>query len=127
MIFTASLPPACVGAIDMALDLMIAEPERREKLLANSAKMLKEFKRLGFNTNNSQSPIIPLTVGADETAFKMWRKLFDAGVFASPVITPAVPEGQAIIRTSYMATHTDENLDFILDKFAKIGKELGVI
>jgi 8-amino-7-oxononanoate synthase len=127
LIFTASLPPACVGAIDMALDLLIAEPERRTTLFKNSTKMLNEFKRLGFKVNNSVSPIIPLTVGPDEIAFKMWRKLFDAGVFASPVITPAVPEGQAIIRTSYMSTHTDEHLDFMLDKFAKIGKELGVI
>jgi 8-amino-7-oxononanoate synthase len=126
-IFTASLPPACVGAIDMALDLVILEPQRREKLMANANKMLKEFKRLGFKTNKSQSPIIPLTVGADEIAFKMWRKLFDEGVFTSPVVRPAVPEGQAIIRTSYMATHTDEHLNFILEKFEKIGKELGVI
>jgi 8-amino-7-oxononanoate synthase len=127
LIFTASLPPACVGAIDKALDLVEQEPERRVTLFKNAEKMLKEFKRLGFNTNNSQSPIIPLTVGADETAFKMWRKLFDAGIFASPVITPAVPEGQAIVRTSFMATHTDEHLNFILEKFEKIGKELSVI
>jgi len=126
-IFTASLPPACAGAIDMSLDLIIQEPQRREKLMANANKMLKEFKRLGFKTNKSQSPIIPLTVGADEIAFKMWRKLFDEGVFASPVVRPAVPEGQAIIRTSYMATHTDEHLNFILEKFEKIGKELSVI
>ncbi|MDR2771999.1 MAG: aminotransferase class I/II-fold pyridoxal phosphate-dependent enzyme [Elusimicrobiota bacterium] len=128
LIFTASLPPACVGAIDMALDLIVQEPQRRAKLFENSNKMLREFKKLGFNTSNSSaSPIIPITVGTDETAFKMWRRLFDEGVFASPVITPAVPAGQAIIRTSYMATHTDEHLDFMLDKFEKIGKKLGII
>jgi 7-keto-8-aminopelargonate synthetase-like enzyme len=127
MIFTASLPAACVGAIDMALDLMIEEPERRTKLMKNAEKMLKEFKLLGFNTNNSQSPIIPLTVGKNEVAFKMWRMLFDEGVFASPVVSPGVPEGHAIIRTSYMATHTDEQLDFILDKFKKVGSRLGII
>jgi len=127
MIFTASLPPACVGAIDVALDLILQEPERRTKLMKNAERMKKEFQLLGYNTNHSQSPIIPLTVGSDITAFKMWRMLFDEGVFASPVVTPAVPEGQAIIRTSYMATHTDEHLDFILEKFKKIGKELGVI
>lgn len=82
---------------------------------------------MGYETNHSQSPIIPLTVGSDLVAFKMWRMLFEEGVFASPVVTPAVPEGQAIIRTSYMATHTDEHLDFILDKFSKVGKALGVI
>ncbi|MCL2485675.1 MAG: aminotransferase class I/II-fold pyridoxal phosphate-dependent enzyme [Endomicrobia bacterium] len=127
MIFTASLPPACVGAIDAAMDIMIAEPERRTKVMANANKMKKELQAMGYNTNHSESPIIPLTVGADIIAFKMWKMLFDEGVFTSPVVTPAVPEGQAIIRTSYMATHTDEHLDFILDKFSKVGKALGVI
>ena len=127
MMFTASLPPACVGAIDAAIDLMVAEPERRVKLMENASKMKKAFESMGYDTNHSQSPIIPLTVGSDLVAFKMWRMLFDEGVFASPVVTPAVPEGQAIIRTSYMATHTDEHLNFILEKFEKIGKILGVI
>ncbi|MDR1195630.1 MAG: aminotransferase class I/II-fold pyridoxal phosphate-dependent enzyme [Endomicrobium sp.] len=127
MIFTASLPPACVGAIDAAMDLVVQEPERRKKLMENSKKMKAAFQSMGYETNNSESPIIPLTVGSDLTVFKMWRMLFDEGVFASPVVTPAVPEGQAIIRTSYMATHTDEHLDFILDKFSKVGKALGVI
>jgi len=127
MIFTASLPPACVGAIDMAIDLMIAEPERRETLWKTSNKMKKEFQRLGFHTNLAETPIIPLTIGDDLLVFKMWRMLFDEGVFTSPVVTPAVPDGQSIIRTSFMATHTDKHLDFILDKFNKIGKKLGVI
>ncbi|MDR3195424.1 MAG: pyridoxal phosphate-dependent aminotransferase family protein [Endomicrobium sp.] len=127
MIFTASLPPACVGAIDIALDLVIAEPERRIKLMQTASKIKEEFKAMGYNVNNSQSPIIPLTVGNDLVAFKMWRMLFDEGIFASPVVTPAVPEGQSIIRTSYMATHTDDHLNFILEKFRKVGKRLGVI
>jgi 8-amino-7-oxononanoate synthase len=127
MIFTASLPPACVGAIDAALDLVVGEPDRRTKLVNTAKKMKEEFKSMGYNVNNSQSPIIPLTVGNDLVAFKMWRMLFDEGIFASPVVTPAVPEGQAIIRTSYMATHKDEHLNFILDKFKKVGKHLGVI
>jgi 8-amino-7-oxononanoate synthase len=127
IIFTASLPPACVGAIDVSLDLIQQEPERRVKLMNTAKKMKEAFKSLGFNTNNSESPIIPLTVGTDIVAFKMWRMLFDEGVFASPVVTPAVPEGQAIIRTSYMATHTDEHLSFILEKFKKVGKTCSVI
>ena len=127
MIFTASLPPACVGAIDATLDLVVAEPERRIRLIDISNKMKDAFKSMGYDTNNSQSPIIPLTVGEAMVAFKMWRMLFDEGVFASPVVTPAVPEGQAIIRTSYMATHSDSDLNFILEKFKKIGKELGII
>ena len=127
MIFTASLPPACVGAIDAALDLLVAEPERRISLMKTANKMNAAFKAMGYDTNKSETPIIPITVGDDLTAFKMWRMLFDEGVFASPVVTPAVPEGQAIIRTSYMATHTDNHLNFILEKFEKAGKALGII
>jgi 8-amino-7-oxononanoate synthase len=127
MIFTASLPPACVGAIDVALDLIVNEPERRTKLIKISKKMKCAFESMGYNTNNSSSPIIPLTVGSNLVAFKMWRMLFDEDVFASPVTTPAVPDGQAIIRTSYMATHLESHLDFVLDKFNKVGKKLGII
>ncbi|MDR1122583.1 MAG: pyridoxal phosphate-dependent aminotransferase family protein [Endomicrobium sp.] len=127
MIFTASLPPACVGAIDAALDLITVETDRRAKLIQTASKMKEEFKAMGYNVNNSQSPIIPLTVGSDLIAFKMWRMLFDEGIFASPIVTPAVPEGQSIIRTSYMSTHTDNHLNFILDKFKKVGKHFGII
>lgn len=127
IIFTASLPPACVGAIDASLDLIQQEPERRVRLMLIAKKMKKAFMSLGFDTGASESPIIPITVGDDMVAFKMWRMLFDEGVFSSPVVTPAVPEGQAIIRTSYMATHADEHLNFILEKFKKVGKACGVI
>lgn len=127
LIFTASLPPACVGAIDVALDILQNEPERREKLWRNTNKMKEGFHSMGFDTRTSESPIIPITVGEDMVAFKMCRMLFDEGVFTSPVVSPAVPEGQAIIRTSYMATHTDEHLEFILDKFEKVAKQLGII
>lgn len=127
LIFTASLPPACVAAIDCAMDIIEQEPERREKLWKNTNKMKEAFQSLGFDTGTSASPIIPLTVGDDMKAFQMWRMLFDEGVFASPVVSPAVPEGHAIMRTSYMATHTDRQLDFVLDKFEKVGQQLGII
>ncbi|MDR0401566.1 MAG: pyridoxal phosphate-dependent aminotransferase family protein [Endomicrobium sp.] len=127
MIFTASLPPACVGAIDAALDLVVAEPERRNRLIEISKRMKSDFQSIGYNTGHSQSPIIPLVVGSDLIAFKMWRMLFDEGVFASPVVTPAVKDGQSIIRTSYMSTHSDDNLNFILEKFEKIGKKLNIL
>jgi len=127
MIFTASLPPACVGAIDAALDLVVTETERRERLMEISKKMKSAFQSMGYDTGHSQSPIIPLVVGSDSVAFKMWRMLFDEGVFASPVVTPAVQEGHSIIRTSYMATHSDDNLNFILEKFEKVGKQLNIL
>jgi len=80
---------------------------------------------MGLDTGTSESPIIPITVGDDMKAFHMCRMLFDEGVFTSPVVSPAV--SQAIIRTSYMATHTDAHLEFILDKFEKVSKEVGLI
>lgn len=127
LIFTASLPPGQVAAIAASLDVMQEEPERREKLWKNARKMLAGFKSLGFNTHDSETPIIPIMVGDDMKAFQMWRMLYDEGVFASPIVSPAVPEGQALIRTSYMAIHTDRHLDRVLDAFEKTGKQLGVI
>ncbi|OGS21480.1 MAG: 8-amino-7-oxononanoate synthase [Elusimicrobia bacterium RIFOXYA2_FULL_39_19] len=127
LIFTASLPPAQVAAIDASLDVMQEEPERREKLWENTHKMLDGFKSLGFNTKDSETPIIPIHVGDDMKAFQMWRMLYDEGVFCSPVVSPAVPEGEALIRTSYMTLHEDRHLDHVLNSFEKIGKQLGII
>ncbi|MFH0806866.1 MAG: pyridoxal phosphate-dependent aminotransferase family protein [Elusimicrobiota bacterium] len=127
LIFTASLPAAQVAAIDASLDIIQQEPERREKLWENTRKMLDGFKALGFNTKDSTTPIIPIHVGDNMKALQMWRLLYDEGVFCSPVISPAVPEGEAIIRTSYMAIHTDEHLDRVLNAFEKVGKHMGII
>ena len=127
LIFTASLPPAQVAAIDASLDIIAQEPERRLRLWKNTRIMNEGFKALGFDLRTSESPIIPVTVGENMKAFQMWRMLFDMGVFTSPVVSPAVPENQAIIRTSFMATHTDEHLEIILDAFEKVGKQLGII
>ncbi|MFH2069991.1 MAG: aminotransferase class I/II-fold pyridoxal phosphate-dependent enzyme [Elusimicrobiota bacterium] len=127
LIFTASLPPGQVAAIDASLDILHEEPERITLLWKNTKKMKTCFGQMGFDTKESQSPIIPITVGDDLKAFQMWRILFDDGVFTSPVVSPAVPEGQAIIRTSYMAIHTDEHLDHVLNAFEKAGKQLGII
>ncbi len=128
LIFTAALPPAQVAAISAALDVIQEEPERRKRLWEITNKMLKGFKELGFNTRNSQTPIIPILVGGGEQGvLTFWRMLYDEGVFASPVLPPAVPEGEELIRTSYMAIHTDEQLEFILEKFAKVGRKLGII
>lgn len=128
LIFTAALPPAQVAAISAALDIIQEEPERRKRLWEITNKMLKGFKELGFNTRNSQTPIIPILVGGGlQKVFSFWRALYDEGIFASPVLPPAVPEGEELIRTSYMAIHTDEQLEFILDKFAKVGRKFGLI
>ena len=89
--------------------------------------MSKNLKQIGFNTLNSHTPIIPLLIGDDATAFAISQKLCEEGVFVTPVVRPAVPEGCALIRTSYMASHTKEDLDYALENLEKIGKAFGVL
>ncbi len=126
-IFSASPPPASVASVSAALDIIENEPERREKLWKNTRKMLQGFKELGFEVGPSQTPIIPIVVGEDQDAFTMAMMIQEEGVFANVAVTPAVPAGRALIRTSYMATHTDEQLDRVLKAFEKVGKALGLI
>jgi len=127
LIFSASPPPASVASVRKALEIIRREPERRARLWENTAYMLREFTALGFDTGDSGSPVIPLVVGEDATAFTMTMRLAEKGVFANPVVSPAVPPGRAMIRTSYMATHTREHLDRALEVFAEVGREMGVI
>lgn len=127
LIFSASPPPASIAAVSAAIDIIESEPERIERLWKNTRKMLKGFKELGFEVGPSETPIIPIIVGDNETAFKMAMMLQDEGVFANVAVSPAVPDGKALIRTSYMATHTDEHLDRVLEAFKKVGKALGLI
>jgi 8-amino-7-oxononanoate synthase len=127
LIFSASPPPASVAAVSAAIDIIDNEPERIEKLWKNTRKMLKGLKDLGFQVGPSETPIIPVFVGANETAFKMGMMLQEEGVFANVAVSPAVPEGKALIRTSYMANHTEEQLDLVLAAFEKTGRTLGLI
>lgn len=127
LIFSASIPPSNAAAALAALRIMRDEPERVERLTAVAEKMRKGFTDLGFNIGSSETPVIPIIVGEDMKTFIFWRKLLDAGVYVNAVISPATPPGRQLLRTSYMATHTDEQLDQVLDIFAEVGKELGVI
>lgn len=127
LIFSASPPPAAVATVIAALDILQKEPERRERLWAHYHKMKNSFDDMGFNTGLSQTPIIPIILGDDTKTFTFWRRLFEEGIFSNPIISPAVPAGQSLIRTSYMATHTDKELDFVLDVFYKVGKEMKLI
>ncbi len=127
LIFSASPPPASVASVIAALDIIDREPERRERLWHNTNKMMKAFKQMGFDSGVSETPIIPLVMGEMEMAFMMWKTLKEQGVFVNPVVPPAVQQGRCMIRTSYMATHTDAMLDRALDIFEKAGKKLGVI
>ncbi len=127
LIFSASMPPAAVAGVREALRIIRTEPERRERLWENTRKMHEGFRALGFDIGLTETPIIPINIGDDMDCFKFWKSLSKAGIFANPIIPPAVPPGQALIRTSYTATHTDEELDKVLDIFGSVGRELGVI
>jgi 8-amino-7-oxononanoate synthase len=127
LIFSASMPPSAVATVLACLDIIESEPERLEKLWKNAKKMREGFKSLGFNTGHSETPIIPIIIGSDDHCFGFWKLLFENGVFANPTVSPAVPPGEALIRTSYMATHTDEELDQVLDIFSRLGKQFGII
>jgi len=127
LIFSASPTPAAVAAAIAALDLMLENPHLIDKLIKNCDKMRKGFSKLGFKIIDGQTGVVPVIIGDDMNTFIFWRKLFDAGVFVNAFISPGVPPGMQMLRTSYMATHEDEHLDKILEIFEKIGKELGVI
>ena len=127
LIFSASMPPSAVASVLKALEILENEPERIQKLWDNANKMKKGFDDMGFDTGNTQSPIIPIIIRDDITTFHFWKLLFENGIFTNPVISPAVEPGRALLRTSYMATHTDEELDQVLEIFYKLGKEFGLI
>jgi 8-amino-7-oxononanoate synthase len=127
LIFTASMPPAMVGAVMATLDIMEREPEHTRRLQEIARFMVKEFKALGFNVGGAETPIIPLVIGDTEKTFTFWKTLFDNGVYANPIITPAVPPDRGMIRTSYMSVHTNEELEQILEICKKAGKLVGII
>ncbi|HOG77641.1 MAG TPA: aminotransferase class I/II-fold pyridoxal phosphate-dependent enzyme, partial [Anaerolineaceae bacterium] len=127
LIFSASIPPANTATVLAALQIMREEPERVESVIRNGDFMREGFKQLGFDTGHSCTPVIPIIIGDDELTFLTWRLLFDNGVFVNPVISPATAPGRQLLRTSYMATHTRDQLEHVLDVFAKVGKEVGLI
>jgi 8-amino-7-oxononanoate synthase len=126
-IFSASLPPSNLMAAQAALDIMETEPEHVEQLWDNGMKMLTGLNELGFNTGNTKTPIIPIIIGDVEPTLLTWKVLFERGVYTNPVISPAVPDGQGLLRTSYMATHTEEQLDRALEIMGETGKQLGLL
>ena len=127
LIFSASIPPGNAAAALASLQVMREEPERIERVNQIGERMRTGFNELGFDIGNSETPVIPILIGSDEKTFLTWKLLFDAGVFVNPVISPAVSPGRQLLRTSYMATHTDEQLDTVLEIFSRIGKQVGLI
>lgn len=127
LIFSASMPPSAVATVNAALDILKSEPERLSNLWKNADKMKKGFQEMGFNTGATKTPIIPIIIGDDLKTFYFWKLLFENGIFTNPVVSPAVEPDHSLIRTSYMATHTDDELDHVLEVFHKIGKQAGLI
>ncbi len=126
-IFSASMPPANVATVLKALEILQEEPWRLERLEEISDYMRSSLREMGFNVWTSQTPIIPVVIGEMVDCFEFWKGLFEAGVYVNAVVPPGVPRGQSLVRTSYMATHTDDHLDRILEAFRKVGIEQGLI
>jgi 8-amino-7-oxononanoate synthase len=126
-IFTAALPAMQVAATLKALEIMETEPEHREKLWENVARLRNEMNTLGFDTLGSETPIVPVLVGPDELTVLFWKALWEEGIFTTPALPPGVPTGQSLIRTSVNANHSPEQIDRLLEVFAGVGKHLGVI
>lgn len=127
LIFSASMPPSAVAACLAALDIIESEPERRKRLWEIAYRMKKGYKNMGFDIGPTKTPIIPIYIGDDMKCFQFWKMLFDEGIFTNPIISPAVSPGSQLLRTSYTATHTDEQMDRVLEVFERVGKKMGVI
>ena len=127
MIFSASLPPSLVASVSTALDIIEEEPQLRIQLWKNTHKMLHGYKALGYDTGTSETPIVPIIIKDTIKVYGMCKHLFENGVFVNPVVNPAVPPGREMLRTSYMATHTEEQLDKVLSAFEKVGRQMGLV
>jgi 8-amino-7-oxononanoate synthase len=127
LIFTASLPPANTAGVLAALEVLRTDDDRRARLWHNTRRLQQGFKDLGFDIGPSETPIVPVLIGPLDRTLLMWRRCFDAGIFTNPVVPPAVPPSQCRLRTSLMATHTDDQIDFALETIGRIGRELEVI
>ncbi|MGW7516185.1 aminotransferase class I/II-fold pyridoxal phosphate-dependent enzyme [Streptomyces sp. NPDC054796] len=127
VIFSASMPPAALAAALASLEIIQAEPERRTRAFELAARLNEGLRELGFDTGESATPIVPVHIGDAGLCGRMWQEVLDEGVFTHAVVAPAVPHGQALIRLSLQATHTEEHLDRILDAFAAAGRRLGMI
>jgi 8-amino-7-oxononanoate synthase len=127
LIFSASIPPANIAAALKSLEIIETEPDLIEGLQRKSERMRNDLVSLGFDTGESETPIIPILLGDDTKTFRLWKALFDAGVYTNAVVSPAVPPESSLLRTSIMASHCQEDLDVVLDVFEKTGRRMGII
>ncbi|MET7337582.1 aminotransferase class I/II-fold pyridoxal phosphate-dependent enzyme [Nonomuraea sp. NPDC005650] len=124
MVFTAALSPACAAAALAALEIIAAEPERRHRLRTAARRLSGELAAMGYAVVPSDRPVIAVPVGDDLLCFRLWRELFDEGVFTTAMISPGVPPGQALIRVSITAAHTEAQGERIVSAFATAGSRL---
>jgi len=127
LIFSASMSPANAAAVLAALEIMIHEPQRIAQLWRNTERMKEGLLHLGYDLGDSETPILPVYCRSLWVAFQVCKRLQDEGVFVNPVVSPAVAPGHELIRISLMATHTEKQIDFALDKLGKVGREFGLI
>ncbi len=127
LIFSASMTPASAASVLAAVDIMVSEPERISHLWEVSNYALKCFREAGFDTGKSETPIIPLFIRDDVKALMLTLNLLEDGVFVNPVVSPAVPKEDCLIRYSLMATHTKEQVDISVEKITKAAKALGIL
>jgi len=126
-IFSASLPPSVCATVLAVLDILESDPGLVRRLHSNTRFILDRLQGAGFKLKDSGTPIIPILIGDDDKAYQMAGRLEEEGVFANPVVHPAVPRGKAIIRISLMASHTEPQLAVAASMFEKVGRQLGVI
>lgn len=125
--FSSSHPPSVIATCAAAIDVMLDEPQRIQRLWQNAAHFKSGLKKLGFDTGASETPITPVIIGDTKKAQEFSAKLFEEGVFALAICFPIVARGKDRLRTIVSSGHTEKDLDFALEKFAKVGRELGLI
>ena len=126
-IFSASIAPGNAAAALASLQVMREEPERVEKVNRIADRMRKALQEMGFSTGRSTTPIVPVIIGSDYRTILAWRLLFDSGVFVNVALPPAVADGRQLLRTSYIATHTEDHLDLVLDAFKTLSKQVSML
>lgn len=126
-IFSASMPPANVATVLACLDVIEADPSYVARVHVQATKVRDGLRRLGYDCGNSVTPIVPVFIKNEMHTVFMWQSLFTNGVYTNPVLPPAVPPTKSLLRTSYMATHTDAQIETVLDVFDKVGHETGYL
>jgi 8-amino-7-oxononanoate synthase len=127
MIFSAAIPPSATATVLAALEILKSEPERREQLWKNARRMTDGLRAMGYNLGNTVTPVMPIHLGEDLKTLLFWRALYDAGIFSNAFVPPGVPPNHSLIRTSVMATHTDEDIDEALGIFETVGRKFKIL